>query len=136
MEATVAAIMTKSVIVAKPENNLFQVVEFFKEFKIQHLPVCRANDELVGIISVNDVVNFLYKMMKEGKALNEKVLEVSFTAADIMTHDPICIHSHESIEKAHAILAEGRFQALPICEGGKIVGIVTNKDMVKYLSVS
>ena len=134
MKATVAAIMTKNVIVAKPENNLLQVVEFFTEFKIQHLPVCRNGSELVGIISVNDVVNFLYKIMTEGKALNESVLKINYTAADIMTAHPVCLPSTADIEQAHEILADGKFQALPICDEGEIVGIVTNKDLVKVLS--
>jgi acetoin utilization protein AcuB len=134
MKATVAAIMTKNVIVAKPENNLFQVIEFFKEFKIQHLPVCNNGNELVGIISVNDVVNFFYKALSEGKALNESVLKLNYTAANIMTANPTCVSSDASIEEAHDILAQGKFQSLPICDEGKIVGIVTNKDLVKVLS--
>lgn len=134
MKATVAAIMTKNVIVANPENNLFQVIEFFKEFGIQHLPVCKNGNELVGIISVNDVVNFFHKVMSEGKALNQSVLKLNYTAAHIMTANPTSVSSETSIEEAHEILAQGRFQALPICDDGKIVGIVTNKDLVKVLS--
>lgn len=134
MSATVAAIMTENVIVAKASNNLFQVLEFFSKLKIQHLPVCNQEDEVIGIISVNDITSFIYNLLKEGKAVNEKVLENSFTAADIMTPNPVCVASDAPIADALDILANGKFQALPVCDDGKIVGIVTNKDLVKVLS--
>jgi CBS domain-containing protein len=134
MKATVAAIMTKEVVVANPENNLFQVIEFFHRFKIQHLPVCNAQNDLLGIISVNDIVHFFYQTFTEGKSLNESVLKLNYKAADIMTPNPVSLSSDAPIEKAQEILAEGKFQALPISSNGKIVGIVTNKDLVKVLS--
>lgn len=135
MSVKVTAIMTRKVIVASEENSLLQVLEFFTQYKIQHLPVCRNENELVGIISVNDVLNFTYKLMKEGKAVNENVLKLSFSAADIMTANPISLSSESTIDEALEVLSGVKFQALPICDEGKIVGIVTNKDLVKHLSV-
>ncbi len=134
MNTRIAAIMTKNVIVAKPENSLFQLMEFFHLYKIQHIPVCENENELVGIISVNDMLNFIYKLMKEGKAVNENVLNLSFTANDLMTKNPVSISSYHTIEDALNLLAEGKFQSVPVVDEGRIVGIVTNKDLVKRLN--
>ncbi|MDW8272955.1 MAG: CBS domain-containing protein [Chitinophagales bacterium] len=133
MKPTVAAIMTKEVVVASPENSLIQVIEFFNRFKIQHLPVCRNQNELVGIISVNDVVKFLYDYVVEGKAINENVLKLSFTAADIMTPNPTYTSPDAPLEHAHEVLSSGKFHSLPVCKDGKLVGIVTTNDLIKVL---
>ncbi len=136
MGVTIAAIMTrKNVVVAKPENNLSQVLDFFTELKIQHLPVCENENELVGIISVNDLLRFIHDKLKEGKAINESVLKNSYTAKDVMTLNPVSLTTANSIDDALEILGGGKFQAVPVCEDGKIVGIVTNKDLVKHLSL-
>lgn len=135
MSVRIAAIMTKNVIVAKPQNSLFQIMEFFHLYKIQHIPVCENENELVGIVSVNDVLNFIYKMMKDGKAVNENVLNLSFTANDVMTKNPVSISSNHTIEDALDILSEGKFQSVPVVDEGRIVGIVTTKDLVKHLSI-
>jgi len=97
--------------------------------------VCKNENELVGIVSVNDVLHFLYKMLKEGKAVNENVLSLSFTASDIMTKDPVFISSYHTIEDALNLLSEGKFQSVPVVDEGRIVGIVTTKDLVKRLTV-
>lgn len=48
-----------------------------------------------------------------------------------MTPEPITISSTAKIADALVCLAPGKFQALPVVDNGEIVGIITNKDLVK-----
>jgi len=122
-------IMTTKVICANPSNKLSQVLEFFTLYKIQHLPVM-DNDKLVGIISVNDIVHFLHKHLQT-EPLNEAYFDTHFGLEDIMTKDPFTLQPNDELEKAISILAEGKFQAIPITFEGALKGIITNKDIVK-----
>jgi CBS domain-containing protein len=55
MQKPVSALMTSKVIVAVPEDELAMLSNTMTEKRIRHIPVVE-NDELVGIISIGDVV--------------------------------------------------------------------------------
>jgi len=52
------------------------------------------------------------------------------TARDIMTADPVTIGPEASVTEAAHIMAERRVGALPVVEGAKLVGFVTEGDLI------
>lgn len=48
---------------------------------------------------------------------------------DWMTKDPVTITDETSMMKAIHIMKEGRFRRLPVLHQGKLVGIITDRDM-------
>jgi CBS domain-containing protein len=52
----VSAIMTDVVEVCSPDDNLDDVMQTMTTHRIRHVPVCSEEGELVGIISIGDVV--------------------------------------------------------------------------------
>lgn len=130
----VSGIMTKEVIVANLDNSFSQVMEFFNTWQINHLPVT-FNDQLIGICSINDVLSFIYHRLAEGVPYESSELDKHFHMKNVMTHDPITISPDAPIERAFEILSEGKFQALPITKEHILVGILTNKDLVKHYRI-
>ena len=126
----VANLMTRKVVVANLNNKFSQVVQFFTDTNINHLPIAE-DDVLLGIISIKDVLKFVGQELSSGKSLTAADLDAKFSLDAIMTKNPVFVHPNDLIEKAIEILSEGKFQALPVVEDGKIVGIVTNKDIVR-----
>ena len=124
--------MTKSVIVANVNNTFTQVMRFFTEYRIQHLPVT-ADDILIGIISVNDMSSFVFKQLKTGKAMDSAALDAAFKLDEVMTPHPISITPDDTAFRVVEILSEGKFQALPVTKDGLIQGIVTTKDLMRML---
>ncbi|HRF26151.1 MAG TPA: CBS domain-containing protein [Ferruginibacter sp.] len=129
-KAPISDVMTQQVIVANINNKFSQFMEFFNTWRIQHMPVTMGNT-LVGILSINDLLGFLYRQLSEGKPVDNATLDSQFDVQTVMTLDPVTIAPNDSIEKAFNILAEGKFQAMPVVSEGKLVGIITNKDMVR-----
>lgn len=125
-------VMTRELVVANLNNRFSQVLDFFCQFKIAHLPIVEE-DKIVGIISVNDALNFLYAKLGAG-SVNVEDLNKDFKMEDLMTPDPVHISPEAGLDEALEMLDKGRFQALPVVEEGKLVGIVTNKDLVKSFS--
>jgi CBS domain-containing protein len=130
----VSQLMTKNVVVANLNNKLSQVLQFFTETNIQHLPVS-FNDVLLGIVSIKDILKYLSSELKSGNAISLADLDTKFKLEDVMSKSPVYVHPNDLVQKAIEILSEGKFQALPVVEEGKIVGIVTNKDIVRLESV-
>lgn len=125
-------VMTRELVVANLNNRFSQVLDFFCQLKIAHLPIVEE-DKIVGIISVNDALNFLYAKLGAG-SVNVEDLNNDFKMEDLMTPDPVHISPEAGLDEALEMLDKGRFQALPVVEEGKLVGIVTNKDLVKSFS--
>ena len=48
---------------------------------------------------------------------------------DVMTPDPITISPNHSIGTALARMRQGGFRRLPVVENGKLVGIITDRDL-------
>jgi CBS domain-containing protein len=130
----VSQLMTKNVVVANLQNKLSQVLQFYTDTNIQHLPVTFDN-VLLGIVSIKDVLKYLSTELKSGNPVSLSELDAKFKLEDIMTKSPVYVHPDDLVEKAIELLSEGKFQALPVVEEGKIVGIVTNKDIVRLENV-
>lgn len=52
--------------------------------------------------------------------------------ANLMTWDPITIDQHDTLSKAKGLMDEGHFRRLPVTDNGRLVGIVTERDLHKY----
>ena len=127
---TVGEIMIQNVIVANVNNKFSQFLEFFNIYRVHHMPVT-LGDKLVGILSTNDLLSFISTNLLLGMPIDIALLDQKFNVYNAMTKEPVTLAPEDSIENAISILADDKFQALPIVKDGKLVGIITNRDLVK-----
>ena len=127
---SVGSVMTPNVIVASVDTKFTSIEEFFDNYNIQHLPVAEG-DRLIGIVSINDIMKYIFKKLKSGAAFNQASLLATFDLKEIMTINPVCVHPDDDFSKVVDILAQGKFQSVPVVRDGLIVGIITNKDVVR-----
>ncbi|WP_338320746.1 CBS domain-containing protein [Streptomyces lonarensis] len=52
------------------------------------------------------------------------------TAREIMTPDPVCADGDASVLSVAATMREEGLGALPVCEGDRLRGVVTDRDIV------
>ena len=128
--ATVGEMMTQNVIVANVNNKFSQFLEFFNIYRVHHMPVT-LGDELVGILSTTDLLSFISTNLLLGMPMDLASLDQKFNVYNAMTKKPVTLTPEDSIENAISILADDKFQALPIVKDGKLVGIITNRDLMK-----
>ena len=53
-----------------------------------------------------------------------------------MTRNPVTIGPHDLLSKAQELMETGGFRRLPVVENGKLVEILTNRDMKGHLGVA
>ena len=58
-EVQVRATMTKKVVYASPEDTVDECMALMTQKRIRHLPVIDAQERIVGIISIGDLVKFV-----------------------------------------------------------------------------
>lgn len=55
---------------------------------------------------------------------------------DVMTKDPLVITRNETVGRADELMNENRIRQLPVVDGNRLVGIVTDRDLRSFLAES
>lgn len=124
----VESIMTIHLITVRPDTPLKQVATIFNKHNFHHLPVTDGQGALLGIISREDFakVAYILSFKENGPGAD------AICASDVMTKYPLSLSPEDSIGLAADIFLANKFHALPIIEGGVLVGLVTTHDLIAY----
>jgi CBS domain-containing protein len=122
MKRVAREIMTPKPECAGPEWTLVQVAELLAEADIGSLPVCDADNRLRGIVTDRDIV---VKVVAQGRD------PASVTAGELTHGDVISVEADASIHDVLQLMAKHQIRRLPVVEGGKLVGIVSQADIAK-----
>jgi len=121
---TVAAILKQKggeVVSVTPAATLPEIAAIIAARRIGAVIVLQGEGQLAGIVSERDVVKAI---AAHGAAALGK------TAADIMTANVITATPKTTINDAMAQMDAGYFRHLPVVDNGKLVGIISVKDVV------
>lgn len=132
--ATVADIMSKNVLFAHTGQSFTQLCRLFFEMDIHHLPVADDKGRLIGILSANDVLKAYGRKVPTLQRADEAMLNENITIFDLMTQNPISVPPHTTLKEAAQLLSGNNIQSLPVVEGDKVVGIITSRDLIRYLA--
>ena len=122
-------VMQTGVITITPKTSLPKALELVRQRGIRHLPVVE-DDILVGIVSDRDLKR---AMASSATTLEQHELQYlldKLTAGEIMTTPVITIGRMLPIEEAGRLMVQEKISALPVTEGGRLVGIVTETDVL------
>ncbi|MBX2877375.1 MAG: CBS domain-containing protein, partial [Saprospiraceae bacterium] len=111
-------IMSTDIFMVHEEASLQFVDQMMRWKNIHHVPVEDKGGNLIGMIT-----DGLISRMEPG-SLKQEIL-----AKDIMITEVITADAKDSLEKAGMVLQEHQLSCLPIVYHGKIVGILTEKDI-------
>lgn len=131
---SVARIMSKNPTTVHTANKMSEVRGLLTENShIHHLPVV-SGKKVVGMISSSDLLRLSYGGFgNEDTAGWDAMLDHQYKIEEVMQKDVATLDIHKSVRDAAQLLSEGRFHALPITDGGELVGIVTTTDIMRYL---
>lgn len=131
---SVSHIMSTELVTVHHGDAISKVRSVFSEHKLHHLPVVDG-EKLVGIISWTDLMRLSYgDAFGEDDRAVDATLDHTHKLEDLMRRQPVTIDVNSGVRDATQVLAEGDFHALPVLENGdKLVGMVTTKDLLKFL---
>lgn len=115
-------IMTSNVITATKEMPLTEVMGKLLSERISGLPVVDENGMLEGIVSEIDLVN----SMLNGNSDETTVGEIMTTSITSFPPDATCA------EMASCLTLK-RIRRVPIVDHGKVVGIVSRRDILREM---
>jgi CBS domain-containing protein len=120
-----AALKTKGhdIVSVAPNTPVLEIASTIADRRIGAVLVLDAEKRLVGIVSERDVVKALAKY---GMAVS------TMTAERLMTRDVKTGRLEMTLTEAMRIMDEGYFRHLPIVEEGRLLGIISVRDVVKF----
>lgn len=117
--------MTTKLITFRPDQSVQEVVEALIKYKISGGPVVNQNQELVGIISEGDCL----KQLSESRYYNMP-LEHDNVEKRMATNVETIDGNLDVFDAANKFLQSKR-RRFPIVENGKLVGQISQKDILK-----
>ncbi|MFT4414966.1 acetoin utilization AcuB family protein [Fredinandcohnia humi] len=125
----VEEIMKKIVTTLSADDTISTAIKVMEEKKIRHIPIVTSNHELIGLISdrdIRDAKPSILDFSDQQRMLDAPIKEVMVT--DVITGHPL-----DFVEEVAAIFYEHRIGCLPIESEGKVVGIITETDLLHTL---
>ncbi|MGE0418102.1 MAG: cyclic nucleotide-binding/CBS domain-containing protein [Acetobacteraceae bacterium] len=101
-----------------PSANVRTACEAMHEKRIGAILVVDGDGRLVGIVTGRDVVRIIADGMDPVATLLD----------DVMTRGPDVMPPRSTAIEALRLMRDGGFRHVPVCEGGKPVGIVSRGD--------
>ncbi len=120
-------IMTEDVITTTSDIDVVYAFEKLMKYRISSLPVVEG-DKLIGIITATDV----------GHNLILDKYELGTSVEEIMITSVVTVSPEDTLENAITIMKEGVSSSgilnqLPVVEEGKLVGIISDGDIIQEI---
>lgn len=128
----VADLMQSKLVTVTPATTLPEAIRLVGQRGIRHLPVIE-NGQLVGIVSDRDLKRAMASPATSLAAHELNYLLDRLTVAEIMTRAVITVAPSFPVEEAARIMVREKISALPVTEGGVLVGLVTETDLLQLL---
>ena len=126
--------MTVNVMSLGVNSSVMDAAEILREKNIRQFPVIDSQAKLVGIVSDRDIRDAMPSKFIPGDAVTERGGGLyTLTASDIMTLDPITVTSDTAINEVAELLVKHKVGGLPVVDGGELVGIITQADVLRFL---
>src|SRR5688572_20941840 len=128
---TVADVMTAEPTTLGPEDSLMKAVEVMRTKGIRRIPVV-VSDTLVGLLAEGDLKRAQPSALSDSEEEFHRVMEET-QISRIMIQSPITVAEDVSLLEVAQTLHTTKYGALPVVREGRLVGIITDSDLVGCL---
>lgn len=134
-------VMTLDPLTIDPEAPLGTAMEIMRTKAVRHLPVVDETGRLVGIVTDRDLrqATFAPALAEQLSLTAQRRLRglgealENLRVKDAMTWTVVTTDPDATIARAAVLMFEGRVGSLPVVEAGKLVGILTERDVLRAL---
>lgn len=142
----VSDVMSRGLETCFEEDRLRSVIEKMLMRRCGSIPVVDTNEKLVGIVAIRDTMLPLYPNF--GEYVHDSVHSRDFEemedgykrvlgmkVKEVMTCNPLSVSPDQPMLKAASYMGVKNLRRIPVCEDGKLVGIVSIGDITRGLYI-
>ncbi len=125
--------MTKNPVTTRPNATVPDALQVMRGSKVRQLPVLTEKGELVGIVSLDDLLR-----VSPSPATSLSIYELNYLlekikVEDVMTREVITVTEDMALEEAGRIMADNKISGVPVMRDRELVGIVTESTLFNVL---
>ena len=114
--------MQTDVVTVTRQTPIYEAIEILLDNNITGLPVVNDDGTIAGIISEKDVL----ELLSDSRDNSAKV-------GDFMTEEVVSFDWEDDLIAICECLVKSNFRRVPITAQGKLAGIISRKDLIKYI---
>lgn len=107
--------------------------DLMRSRRIRHLPVVDSDGRLIGIVTDRDLRQVIFDAsIRERLGPAADALR-TLRVRDVMTWGVVSVRAGAELREAARIMGERKIGALPVVENDRVVGIITESDVLRAL---
>jgi acetoin utilization protein AcuB len=126
-------IMSTNVVSVDEKTLIHDAKKIMDAHRIRRLPVMKE-DKLVGLVTKHMLLEAAPSPATSLTIWEIHYLLSKMTVKDIMVKDPLTIPADMPVEEALQLGQEKGYGAFPVMEDGRLVGVVTESDIVRIMT--
>jgi len=103
---------------------MYEAVQEMCRHHVGALLVCKDGKPR-GIVSERDVM---------ARVILQRLKPDEIHVEEVMTRDVVCVQPHTTVHEAMAVMTERRCRHLPVVVEGRVVGLVSIGDLIRWVS--
>jgi tRNA nucleotidyltransferase (CCA-adding enzyme) len=115
-------VMTKDPTTVRRDAPIYDAMRTLVDQGITGMPVVEEDMTLVGVVSEKDMLRLLYE-----ESLTNAPVE------EFMSHDVVAFDQDDELIDACECLINNHFRRVPVLADGKLAGIVSRADIIRYI---
>uniref|UniRef100_A0A7C2S8V0 CBS domain-containing protein n=1 Tax=Archaeoglobus fulgidus TaxID=2234 RepID=A0A7C2S8V0_ARCFL len=132
--------MTSSVVTLKPKDTIEKAMRTMIEKKLRRIPVIE-DGILVGMITVREILRYFgmgeaFRMLTSGNikdAIDKPISTILANDELLVYKEILTFPKNSAISQLVSSMLEKGYGAALIVENGKLEGIITERDLIKFL---
>ena len=131
----VSELMSRNVVTIRGADSCLEAVGRMHGARVRHLPVVSAEGGLIGIVTDRDLRHHLFapRVLKDVGMIAVDIILKAVPVSDVMSSPVMSVPAKADVVEAARIMLEDKVGSLPVVEGGKVVGIVTETDVLRQI---
>ena len=126
--------MTTRVFAVRPDETVASLVDLMHEHQVRHVPVVDEDGDLIGLVSHRDLLrNALIEQDDEVQVDKEELLE-RLEVGDLVLGEVDRVTPDTDIRDAAQLMLDHKYGCLPVVDGNRLVGILTESDFVRLMA--
>ena len=122
--------MTPKVFTVRFDKKAIAVQEIMTWGRLRHVPVVDAHNRLVGIISHRDLLHAAIASVADVPVAERRLHMAQVPIVKVMQSTVTVVGPDASVQDAARMLREAKFGCLPVVEDDKLIGIITEHDLL------
>jgi len=119
---TVSEVMQTDLMTVQKDDLVELVAELMDWNKLRYAPVENTKGDLIGLVSVAQLLKHYISRGKSRKAI---------TVSELMIKNVVTINQSANILDAINLMKEHNIGCLPVVEQNELIGLVTETDMIR-----